>query len=1391
MPDSLSDSFDPLTARWFTREIGTPTAVQDEAWPMIASGRHALVSAPTGTGKTLSAFLVFIDRLMGQARAGLLRQELQLIYISPLRSLAGDIRENLRRPLLGLAREAREAGILADSACDLSVAVRTGDTPQSERRRMIKKPPHILITTPESLYLLLTSQTGQQILRTARWIILDELHALIDTKRGAHLMLSLARLDRLCGRPLQRIGLSATIRPLELAAAYLSPEPAAIVAPNMEKSVELAITSPFSVIGRPKKDSIWQEIAASIYNRCQGTRSVIAFVEGRAYAEKLAFYVNQLGGEGFARTHHGSVSKEQRLEAEQALRSGTLRLLCATSSMELGIDVGEIDQVFQVGCPRTISSTLQRLGRAGHNPGRVSVMHIFPRTPAEALYSGLTAEVVREGGVEHCRPPRLCLDVLAQHLISMAVGDDYNLGDVMALLARAYPFRSVTRDDVRAVLAMLAGDHEHRQDIPVRPRVLYDRIHEQIKGDAYSRMLAVSTGGTIPDRGLYAVRTRQGVILGQLDEEYVFEARVGDKFLLGAFAWRIDKVQKDAVIVTPGTVSGARPPFWKGEIRGRSLQTGLAFGRLLSRLSEAHAAGRLERALLDLGLDEDSAVGADNFLARQFAATGVLPDDRTILVEHFRDEHGSHQLMVHSVYGRQVNEPLAILAAALARRLTGAYVHYVADDDGFLLYPYGDQELPQGLLQRLTAGSARSVLEAVLPVVPLFNMAFRYNAARALMMGVRKAGRQPLWVQRLRASEMLDALAGQTDHPLIRETRRECLEDYWDLPGVEQILNQIRAGIIRLRELHLEVPSPLSLPLRQQTEAAVMYDYAPTTPGMHLTAEAALEKSDLIDPAPEQLQRAAERAHLPENEEQLHTLLMIEGDLAAGELDIPAAWLEKLARQGKVLYIEPGLWIAAEQAEDYQSVLAPIDPEKEESGGAINEEQLHLVRRLLRYRGAQTPGQVADRYGWPEVQVEAVLTALCGRDGAVDKDGLYYHAKLYEKARYATILSARRQIRTLPAERYAALLAGRISLTAPPEEKLEQALRSLSDQAFPPGWWENILLPARVAAYRPDQLDALLAKGGFLWRFDAAGSLSFQRSEGIDWDADLTATADTLNGLAKIIYEALLRRGASFMSRLTDLTGGESPYDTLLELAGQGLVWADSFIPVRQWLSREKMDQYPVNQRIRARAMALTAGRWETARPQKAKTAEELLEQAFDRAVILSRETVSGLTWDQALEILRIREYTGRVRRGFFIEGLSGMQFMRSQDFSGAMLTLEEPPDQVIWLPAVDPLQPWGKSLSHQPGRSFLNVPGTAVALKAGLPVAVFERQGRLLRVFDPEILPEALQAFARSYADKRLYLQQSRIPVREYPADAVEALTGAGFVRDVTDYVLYREYRM
>lgn len=1375
--DSLS-VFHPLTAKWFSQTLGTPTKVQEGAWPAIAAGENTLVSAPTGTGKTLSAFLVFIDRLKEQAREGTLKQELQVIYISPLKSLAGDIRENLRKPLNGILKEEREAGCENSTPFDLSIAIRTGDTTQSERRNMVKTPPHILITTPESLYLLLTSKTGQGLLKTAKAVILDELHALIDSKRGAHLMLSLARIDKLCGEPLQRIGLSATIEPLNLAAAYLSPDPVTVIAPKMEKQVRIEVTSPLPYGKKGSKDPIWEEIAATIFDYCLGTRSVIAFVEGRRYAEKLAYHINQLGGEGFARTHHGSLSKEQRQEVEASLRNGNLRLLCATSSMELGIDVGEIDEVFQIGCPRSISSTLQRLGRAGHNPGRVSVMHVFPRASGEALYCGLTAEVAREGRVEYASPPRLCFDVLSQHLVSMATGDGYSLDEVMEILKRARPFTEVTKEDVKDILSMLAGDYEHERDLPVRPRLLYDRLHERVEGDAYSRMLAISAGGTIPDRGLYSVKTENGVKLGELDEEFIFESRVGERFLLGTFAWKIVRIDKDTVVVSETGTAGARLPFWKGEIKGRGIRTGIAFGKLLNRLMESFEAGKLYEELFGLGLNEPAAKGAEDYLKRQMEVTGLLPTDKTILVEHFTDSNGSSQLMVHSVFGRKVNAPLAILAQYAAAKMTGMNIGYCEDDDGFLLFPYGTDEIPEGVLQNIKLESARAVLEAGLIATPLFNINFRYNTARALMMGVKKSGRTPLWLQRMRSADMLDSLARKENHPLIRETKRECLEDYWDMEGVEYLLSNIRSGQIKVVELHLDMPSPMSLPFRQQTEAAMMYDYAPTTKGIYSAVEDALKQTEMITPSREELRKVSERNKLPEDYKQLHSLLMIEGDLIAGELEVPIEWLETLVEKEQGLYIEPGLWIAKEQEQDYKMAL---EEEKQE-------ERLGIIRRLLRYRGPQSAEDVAERYLFAAEDAAALLKELGGREEAVEDDGLYYHAALYDRARRETIKKKREQVRTLPEERYVSLLVEKAFTSGTKEMQLEYAINQLKGISFAPPLWETVLLPGRVSDYREELLDKMLSQGNYFWKFHEREGLSFHSYEEIDWEAPLEENLTGLSEKEKIIYEALLKRGASFMQRLRDLLNGESPFELLLDMAAKGLVCADSFQPVRWWQSRDKLLKAAPRQRVGVYAKAMTTGRWELVRPLKKSTKEEELKGLFDRNILLSRETVTGISWGEALEHLRIGEYTGQVRRGYFIRGLSGVQFIRKEDFEGVQYGLEHPKEDLIWLPAVDTAQPYGKSLPHQKDRAFINLPGTIVALKLGIPAAVLERQGKVLRVFDREAADSAIEAFTRDFHRKRLFPNIKRLLVKEYPKDMAEILKKYGFIKEMQDYVLYRE---
>ena len=700
--------FSTKTREWFLSSVGTPTEAQRMGWQAISEGRDALISSPTGSGKTLAAFLYFLDEMRRELDAGALAEGLRIVYVSPLKALGNDIRQNLERPLAGLG--------LSDA---VRVAVRTGDTDAKARREMIKHPPHILITTPESLYLLLTSLSGRDMLKTARTVIVDELHAVLSSKRGAHLFLSLARLDALCSGHVRRVGLSATVNPPEEAARHLTGgEPCAVIVPKIEKRTELTVDVPVPDMRQLPERSVWPAIADRVIEALDHVRTVLVFVDGRAGCERLALRINERAGQTLARTHHGCVSKEQRLEAERMLKSGELRVMVATSSMELGVDVGEIDLVVQVGPPPGVSALLQRLGRAGHNPSRVSRMRVYPRTAAEAIGCALVCEAAREGRIERVRAPEMCLDVLSQHLVSMAAAGAYTVDEAVEILSRAYAYRRLASEDVKAVLGMLSGDYERMDDRPVKPRVVYDRLSGRVSGDAYTRMLALSAGGTIPDRGWFAVTLPDGTRLGELDEEFVFEARLGDKFYLGAFPWKIEEITRDRVIVSPTSPEGAASPFWKGDRAARAYETGAFYGSLLSKWEDAarRSPAALRAALCAAGLTPDAAENAARVLESQLRAVGCLATDRVLVAEHFSDEAGEHQLMLHSPFGDAVNRALGMLLARRAAAATGADARAYDDDDGALICLVGGQPIPDALLPTLAATSAPDIYPV--PITP-------------------------------------------------------------------------------------------------------------------------------------------------------------------------------------------------------------------------------------------------------------------------------------------------------------------------------------------------------------------------------------------------------------------------------------------------------------------------------------------------------------------------------------------------------------------------------------------------------------------------------------------------------------------------------------------------
>src|SRR5213595_1265356 len=633
--------FRPETRAWFERNFAAPTPAQARGWPAIAAGGHTLIQAPTGSGKTLAAFLSAIDRLTAEPNRGL-----RLLYVSPLKALNYDVERNLRGPLAGLQSELR-------------VAVRTGDTPQKERAAMLREPPDILITTPESLFLLLTSR-ARELLRSVETLILDEVHAVAGTKRGAHLALSVERLQRLVGEPVQRIGLSATQRPLDEIGRFVSGgREIELVDAGRAKEIDLKVVVPLDDMREPEEQqSIWPSIYPEILELVRAHRSTIVFVNNRRLAERLALRLNELAEEEIARAHHGSIAREQRVEIEELLKRGAIPCLVATSSLELGIDMGAVDLVIQVESPKSVARGLQRVGRAGHSLGEISRGRIFPKFRADLLESAVVAQRMQEGLIEETQIPRNPLDVLAQHIVAICADEEIEVAELHDLVRRAYPFAELSRAQLENVLDMLAGRYPSDEFAELRPRIIWDRTAGVIRGRSGVRRLAVTNAGTIPDRGLFGVHLIDGGgRVGELDEEMVYEARAGQVILLGASSWRIEEITRDRVLVSPAPGVPGAVPFWQGEGLGRPYELGEAIGRFsreIVGLPEKKAIGLLESEHM---LDERAAQNLLTFLAEQQTATGAVPSDRTIVIERFRDEIGDWRLCILTPFGGRVHAP--------------------------------------------------------------------------------------------------------------------------------------------------------------------------------------------------------------------------------------------------------------------------------------------------------------------------------------------------------------------------------------------------------------------------------------------------------------------------------------------------------------------------------------------------------------------------------------------------------------------------------------------------------------------------------------------------------------------------------------------------------------
>ncbi|HYN52407.1 MAG TPA: DEAD/DEAH box helicase, partial [Thermoleophilaceae bacterium] len=1202
-------SFTPQVRDWFTRSFERPTEAQAQAWPAIASGDNVLVSAPTGSGKTLAAFLWALDRLVADPARG------RLVYVSPLKALSYDVEKNLRAPLKGIGG-------------DISVAIRTGDTPQKERQAMLRHPPDVLITTPESLYLMLTSK-AREFLTDTELVIVDEIHAVARTKRGAHLALTLERLEHQADRTVQRIGLSATQRPLEEVGRFLvgSGRDCKIVDAGVRKPLDLKIQVPVEDMREPDSGegeglqeirdsaatsrSIWPAIYPELLELVKQHRSTIIFVNSRRGAERLAVRLNELASDGLeqpvylARAHHGSLAREERLVVEDLLKSGELPCLVATSSLELGIDMGAVDLVIQVESPKSVTAGLQRIGRAGHNVGDVSRGRIFPKFRADLLECAVVVKRMRDGDIEPTVVPRNPLDVLAQQIVAItATGDEWKVPELHDLVRHAYPFAELGRPLLDSVLDMLDGRYPSEEFAELRPRIVWDRVEDTVRARKGALQLAVTNAGTIPDRGLYGVHLPDGRRVGELDEEMVYEARPGQTFLLGASTWRIEEITRDRVIVTPAPGAPGAVPFWRGDGIGRSKELGEAIGAFARESVERDPA----ELAAEYDLDRRAATNLSTYLREQRDATRVVPSDRTIVIERFRDEIGDWRLCVLSPYGGRVHAAWALALSARIRDEFGLESDAIWSDDGIIVHLPDADEPPGAELVLVAPDELEELVVRELSGSALFGARFRENAARALLLPRARPGkRTPLWQQRLKAQSLLEVAKRYGQFPIVLETYRECLRDVFDLPGLEALLRGLHTRELSLVEVETQRASPFASSLLFDYVATYMYEG--DTPNAERRAAALSldrdllrellgqeELRDLIDPSAlaeveEDLQRVSERTRAA-NADGLHDALRAIGDQTADEAQArclgavsAARMLSELEKERRAVRMRIGgeeRWIASEDAGLYRDALGAVPP-----GGLpavfleeVEEPLARLARRYARTHGPFTTADASGRYGVDFGPVLRELEAAGGlvrgeiRPGGSERE--WCDTDVLRRLRRASLATLRKEVE--PAEQVALarfLPAWQGVDAAPPGgagvDRLRELLVPLQGLALAPEVWERDVLPRRVGAYSPAWMDQLCAGGELVWVGAGAlgrrsGRVSLYFRDDARWLGPPPFKGDAP---AEPLHDRLrerLARGAGFWSDLLADLGDTEPVElqeALWDLAWAGEVTNDAFAPLR------------------------------------------------------------------------------------------------------------------------------------------------------------------------------------------------------------------------------------
>ena len=1357
------DAFHPAVAGWFRGALGEPTHAQSLGWPAVARGESTLLLAPTGSGKTLAAFLVAVDRLIREGPADG-RRKARVLYVSPLKALALDVERNLEAPIQGIARQASSAGI--QGLHSPTVDVRTGDTPARERARMARSPADILITTPESLYLMLTSR-ARGALASVETLIVDEIHALVPSKRGAHLALSVERLEALRprgARPLQRIGLSATQRPVDEAARLLggleggAPRPVTVVDAGPRKDIRLVVEAGALGQAAPPAEGSWPEVHARIVQLVRAHRSTLVFVNSRRLAERLAAAVNDAAGEELALAHHGSLARERRLSIESRLKAGELRAIVATSSLELGIDMGSVDLVVQIESPPSVASGLQRVGRACHGVAGVPSGVLLPKHRQDLIACAAAAASMRGGDVEETFFPRNPLDVLCQQIVAAAsMGDlDGSAGftrvdDLYALARRAAPFAELSRDAFEGVLDMLSGRYPSDDFAELRPRVTWDRSRGLVTARAGAHRLAVTSGGTIPDRGLFGVFTPEGRRVGELDEEMVFELRAGEVFLLGASSWRAEQITHDRVVASPAAGEPGKMPFWHGDRPGRARAYGLRIGELVRGVAE----GRVRAAdLRDAHATTAAAAEAiAGYVRAQVEAAGEAPSDRTIVVERFVDEVGDWRVVVLCPLGVRVLAPWAI---AVATRLRRTYVdvdlHYT--DDGIAFRIPACEAAPPPELFLPEADEVEALVTHALDGTALFAARFRECAARALLLPRRDPRRRtPLWAQRKRAADLLAVASRHPSFPIVLEAYRECLRDTFDLPGLVSLMRDVASRRVRVSTVDSRRPSPFAASVLFQFVASFIYESdAPLAERRALGLSVDFERlrellgdaelRTVLDPAAvEEHERWLQRLSRPATSiDALHDVLLSVGDLSARELrarcvpDRAGAWTRELVRSRRAVVVRVAGEKRVAAVEDAARLRDALGLEL--PGGlppALLEPApdplRELVSRFARTHGPFTCAEVAARLGANPSAVarEAARLLHEGRlvEGALRPGGSQRELcsrEVLDAIRRKSLARARRAVEPVPPTALARLLPEWQGLTRKRRgrDALRAVVAELQGCPLVASALESEILPARLDAYRTWDLDALCASGEVVWAgLEPLGALGgrialYLASDEARLARPVTpvagATADAIRGV-------LTRRGAVFFADIAREVNGfpNEIADVLWQMVWAGEVTNDTIEPLRRRGQPDKPRRRRESRSAPAAGRAerpgaqgrwsLRASRWAAA-PSETDRRLALAGSLLDRYGVLTREAAhaEGVAGGFAAvyDVLKALEEQGRVRRGYFVEGRGGAQFA----LPGAEERLRAARDATpasaehagaLVLAATDPASAWGALLDWPP----------------------------------------------------------------------------------------------